>query len=186
MEIDLWLGGSKQEFISGCVDYYRSFHRKLFAYCAGVSPDGDWEWGGCADNVQHGYKKSREFMDAKYRKRSDLKTQVMLHNNEAGRLVKLFIFTCSSMKKKKHVSLSFYYLFFSCWKLVRGNELWTKTKTTFILFVGKKRRSRTLCGLNASVTDCPVRAHCAPVGVNCLCFVTWPPGSKRSLTELPK
>lgn len=52
-----------------------------------MSPDGDWEWGGCADNVQHGNKKSREFMDAKYRKRSDLKTQVMLHNNEAGRLV---------------------------------------------------------------------------------------------------
>jgi wingless-type MMTV integration site family protein 6 len=57
-----------------------------------VSPDGDWEWGGCADNVQHGYKKSREFMDAKYRKRSDLKTQVMLHNNEAGRLVRLVLF----------------------------------------------------------------------------------------------
>ena len=55
--------------------------------CAGVSPDGDWEWGGCADNVQHGYKKSREFMDARYRKRGDLKTQVMLHNNEVGRLV---------------------------------------------------------------------------------------------------
>ena len=53
----------------------------------GVSPDGDWEWGGCADNIQHGYKKSREFMDARYRKRSDLRTQVMLHNNEAGRLV---------------------------------------------------------------------------------------------------
>jgi wingless-type MMTV integration site family, member 6 len=52
-----------------------------------VSPDGDWEWGGCADNVQHGYKKSREFMDARYRKRGDLKTQVMLHNNEVGRLV---------------------------------------------------------------------------------------------------
>ncbi len=61
-----------------------------FDMVVGVSPDGDWEWGGCADNVQHGYKKSREFMDAKYRKRSDLKTQVMLHNNEAGRLV-LFI-----------------------------------------------------------------------------------------------
>jgi len=59
----------------------------------GVSPDGDWEWGGCADNVQHGYKKSREFMDARYRKRSDLRTQVMLHNNEAGRLVPiLFLF----------------------------------------------------------------------------------------------
>ena len=59
----------------------------LFFLCQGVSADGNWEWGGCADNVQHGYKKSREFMDARYRRRSDLKTQVMLHNNEAGRLV---------------------------------------------------------------------------------------------------
>ena len=57
---------------------------------AGLSPDaigGDWQWGGCADNVQHGYKKSREFMDARYRQRSDLKAQIVLHNNEAGRLV---------------------------------------------------------------------------------------------------
>lgn len=64
----------------------------------GVSPDGDWEWGGCADNVQHGYKKSREFMDARYRKRSDLRTQVMLHNNEAGRLVVALF----------HLSLNYY------------------------------------------------------------------------------
>ena len=67
------------------VDTFESWF--LFDCCAGVSPDGDWEWGGCADNVQHGYKKSREFMDARYRKRGDLKTQVMLHNNEVGRLV---------------------------------------------------------------------------------------------------
>lgn len=138
MEIDLWLGGSKQEFISGCVDYYRSFHRKLFAYCAGVSPDGDWEWGGCADNVQHGYKKSREFMDAKYRKRSDLKTQVMLHNNEAGRLVKLFIFTCSSMKKKKHVSLSFYYLFFLAGNWFVAMNFERKQKPPSFCLWGKK------------------------------------------------
>ena len=52
-----------------------------------MSTNGDWEWGGCADNVQYGYKKSREFMDSRYRKRSDMNTQVMLHNNEAGRLV---------------------------------------------------------------------------------------------------
>lgn len=52
-----------------------------------VPIDGDWEWGGCGDNVNFGYKKSREFMDAPYRKRSDIKTLVKLHNNDAGRLV---------------------------------------------------------------------------------------------------
>lgn len=49
--------------------------------------EGDWEWGGCGDNVNFGFKKSREFMDAPYRKRSDIKTLVKLHNNDAGRLV---------------------------------------------------------------------------------------------------
>ncbi|XP_012540152.2 protein Wnt-6 [Monomorium pharaonis] len=48
--------------------------------------EGDWEWGGCGDNVNFGFKKSREFMDAPYRKRSDIKTLVKLHNNDAGRL----------------------------------------------------------------------------------------------------
>ena len=49
--------------------------------------EGDWEWGGCGDNVKFGFKKSRDFMDAPYRKRSDIKTLVKLHNNNAGRLV---------------------------------------------------------------------------------------------------
>lgn len=51
--------------------------------------EGDWEWGGCGDNVNFGFRKSREFMDAPYRKRSDIKTLVKLHNNDAGRLVSL-------------------------------------------------------------------------------------------------
>lgn len=83
--------------------------------CVGVSPDGDWKWGGCADNVQHGYKKSREFMDAKYRKRSDLKTQVMLHNNEAGRLVNHFCCHIFVMNISGHLelveSLKLYHIF---------------------------------------------------------------------------
>lgn len=52
--------------------------------------EGDWEWGGCGDNVNFGFKKSRDFMDAPYRKRSDIKTLVKLHNNDAGRLVSYF------------------------------------------------------------------------------------------------
>lgn len=56
--------------------------------------EGEWEWGGCGDNVNFGFRKSRDFMDAPYRKRSDIKTLVKLHNNDAGRLVRvIFIFT---------------------------------------------------------------------------------------------
>lgn len=51
-------------------------------------PDGDWEWGGCGDNVHFGYRKSRDFMDARPSGRhGDIKTLVRLHNNDAGRLV---------------------------------------------------------------------------------------------------
>ncbi|XP_037395034.1 protein Wnt-6 [Pygocentrus nattereri] len=46
-----------------------------------------WEWGGCGDDVEFGYEKSKQFMDAKRRKgKSDIRTLIDLHNNEAGRL----------------------------------------------------------------------------------------------------
>ncbi|XP_013420015.1 protein Wnt-6 isoform X2 [Lingula anatina] len=49
--------------------------------------DGEWEWGGCGDNVEFGYLKSKAFMDARRKKRqNDMRTLIQLHNNEAGRL----------------------------------------------------------------------------------------------------
>nr|XP_043068544.1 protein Wnt-2b isoform X2 [Drosophila bipectinata] len=52
-------------------------------------PEGEWEWGGCSDNVNFGLRHSRVFLDAKQRqRRSDLGTLVKLHNNNAGRLKK--------------------------------------------------------------------------------------------------
>lgn len=45
-----------------------------------------WKWGGCDDNVNFGYRKSKQFFDARYRNRSDIKTVLRLHNTEAGRL----------------------------------------------------------------------------------------------------
>ena len=53
-------------------------------------PEGEWEWGGCSDNVNFGFRHSRIFLDSKYRRRSDLRTLVKLHNNMAGRLVIVF------------------------------------------------------------------------------------------------
>ncbi|XP_023228802.1 protein Wnt-6 [Centruroides vittatus] len=51
-----------------------------------VDREGQWEWNGCGDNVEYGYRKSAEFMNDRYRKRSDIKTMVLNHNYEAGRL----------------------------------------------------------------------------------------------------
>ena len=104
----------------------------------GVSPDGDWEWGGCADNVKYGYKKSREFMDAKYRKRSDLKTQVMLHNNEAGRLVCAHTF--SQLKKKQFLRIN-QGIFLSFWT----NSSMAKTNNQMGYEKAVKNFMRTEC-----------------------------------------
>lgn len=52
-----------------------------------ILPEGDWQWGGCGDNVMYGFRKSKEFLDSRYRRRSDIRTLVKLHNNNAGRLV---------------------------------------------------------------------------------------------------
>lgn len=50
-------------------------------------PNGlDWEWGGCSDNIEFGYKFAKAFVDAAERGR-DLRVVMNLHNNEAGRLV---------------------------------------------------------------------------------------------------
>lgn len=54
----------------------------------------DWLWGGCGDNLNYGYRFSREFVDAREREKSFPKgssesgrQQMNLHNNEAGRRV---------------------------------------------------------------------------------------------------
>ena len=55
----------------------------------GTTEGVKWEWGGCGDDVEFGYEKSKQFMDAKRKKgKSDIRTLIDLHNNEAGRLVR--------------------------------------------------------------------------------------------------
>ncbi|XP_074662163.1 protein Wnt-6-like isoform X2 [Tubulanus polymorphus] len=47
---------------------------------------GKFVWSGCNDDVQYGYTKSKDFMDARPKKRrGDIRTLIQLHNNEAGR-----------------------------------------------------------------------------------------------------
>lgn len=46
-----------------------------------------WEWSGCDDNVNFGNRKSKDFLDSRFRRRSDIRTLVKIQNNDAGRLV---------------------------------------------------------------------------------------------------
>lgn len=55
----------------------------------------DWLWGGCGDNLNYGYRFSKEFVDAREREKSYPKGSyessrllMNLHNNEAGRRVR--------------------------------------------------------------------------------------------------
>lgn len=52
--------------------------------------ENDFKWGGCGENIEFGMKKSKDFLDIIYKKRSDMKTLVKLHNYVAGRLVSSF------------------------------------------------------------------------------------------------
>ncbi|XP_061553371.1 protein Wnt-5a isoform X1 [Phyllopteryx taeniolatus] len=52
----------------------------------------DWLWGGCGDNLNYGYRFSKEFVDAREREKSypkgsqdSARLMMNLHNNEAGR-----------------------------------------------------------------------------------------------------
>lgn len=55
-------------------------------------PGSDWHWRGCDDNVRFGYRVAKDFVDGRYlvaRATRDIKSQVLLWNNEAGRRVSL-------------------------------------------------------------------------------------------------
>lgn len=54
----------------------------------------DWLWGGCGDNLNYGYRFSKEFVDAREREKSypkgsyeSARLMMNIHNNEAGRRV---------------------------------------------------------------------------------------------------
>nr|AMY96433.1 Wnt6 [Eupentacta fraudatrix] len=71
-----------------------------------------WEWGGCGDDIDYGYMKSREFVDLQHRKRSDIRTLITLHNNEAGRAIIKF----NMFRECKCHGLSGSCALQTCWK----------------------------------------------------------------------
>lgn len=48
--------------------------------------DVQWKWGGCSHNLEYGMEFSRQFLDTR-EKAGDIQSTVILHNNQAGRLV---------------------------------------------------------------------------------------------------
>lgn len=60
----------------------------------------DWLWGGCGDNLNYGFRFSKEFVDAREREKSypkmsyeNARLLMNLHNNEAGRRVRDWAYT---------------------------------------------------------------------------------------------
>lgn len=48
---------------------------------------GEFDWGGCSDNINYGIKFAKAFIDAKERTVKDARALVNLHNNRCGRMV---------------------------------------------------------------------------------------------------
>ncbi|KAG9327921.1 hypothetical protein JZ751_017280 [Albula glossodonta] len=49
---------------------------------------GDFDWGGCSDNINYGIKFAKAFVDAKERTVKDARALMNLHNNRCGRTCK--------------------------------------------------------------------------------------------------
>lgn len=55
------------------------------------APEEPWKWGGCSADVDFGMRYARRFMDARELER-DSRTLMNLHNNRAGRTVRMSVF----------------------------------------------------------------------------------------------
>lgn len=51
---------------------------------------GEFDWGGCSDNINYGIKFAKAFVDAKERTVKDARALMNLHNNRCGRMVRLY------------------------------------------------------------------------------------------------
>lgn len=48
---------------------------------------GEFDWGGCSDNINYGIKFAKAFIDAKEKTVRDARALMNLHNNRCGRTV---------------------------------------------------------------------------------------------------
>lgn len=48
---------------------------------------GEFDWGGCSDNIHYGIRFAKAFVDAKEKKVKDARALMNLHNNRCGRMV---------------------------------------------------------------------------------------------------
>lgn len=48
---------------------------------------GDFDWGGCSDNIRYGIRFAKAFVDAKEKRLKDARALMNLHNNRCGRTV---------------------------------------------------------------------------------------------------
>jgi len=70
---------------------------------------GDWQWGGCSDVADYGYKFATTFVDARQREKNyprhstALKHALMnLQNSQAGRLVRVYATRCNCTQPQHH------------------------------------------------------------------------------------
>lgn len=54
--------------------------------------EGDFDWGGCSDNINYGIKFAKAFVDARERMVKDARALMNLHNNRCGRMVSVETF----------------------------------------------------------------------------------------------
>lgn len=78
---------TKGELIGCACDKHRNKNKiKKKKRPNNILPGNEFAWEGCSENVDYGIKKSKDFLDTRYKKKSDMKTLVKLHNYVAGRL----------------------------------------------------------------------------------------------------
>jgi hypothetical protein len=56
---------------------------------------GDFDWGGCSDNIHYGVRFAKAFVDAKEKRLKDARALMNLHNNRCGRTVSSHIWVCT-------------------------------------------------------------------------------------------
>lgn len=57
---------------------------------------GNFDWGGCSDNINYGIKFAKDFVDARERMVKDARARMNLHNNRCGQMVSYSTDPCCS------------------------------------------------------------------------------------------